>query len=298
MASGLVMLIASFLAFYKVDAGDFGEDKTWSGWSNVLNLFPLIPILVVLGVIVCAQPALRRFANVQMPERIAVFSWNELRLSVGGLGALTGLCFLIRGFEGSPIDKGIGLWLMTLAMIALVVGAVMERAETSGTALTAEPRREPTPADMVILGAGVVILIASFLPVLGGDESRSAWGSVLFPLYVIPVLLGVIMAGQTALALFTSASVPGGILGIEWRRLGLILGGFAALVMICFLIGDAGFNVGDSPDKKVGFWLELLAALGLAAGAFMRLQETNRPAAPAAQAASGNPPPPPPPPPR
>ncbi len=46
---------------------------------------------------------------------------------------------------------------------------------------------QPTPADWVIIGAGVAILIGSFLNVV---EETSAWGEGAFPIYAIPAILG------------------------------------------------------------------------------------------------------------
>ena len=76
-----------------------------------------------------------------------------------------------------------------------------------------------SPANIVIMAGGVVILIASFLAfnkfstgsvtiggvkVGGGSASYSAWSSHYFFIATIPALLGAIMAAQVAVAALAS----------------------------------------------------------------------------------------------
>ena len=291
MASGVLMLIFSFLAFYKVEETDFFEGEKWSAWSNALSLFPLATLVVIGMVVLAVVVAIDRFADAGIPERVALFSWSDLRLLLGVLGTITLLGYL---FRSGGIDKGIGLYVCTLATIGMIAGAVMERSEAGFAAADDSgggSGGQPTPADWVIIGAGVAILIGSFLNVV---EETSAWGEGAFPIYAIPAILGVVMLIQVAVSTFTRAQLPGSVLGLTWNQVHLALGGWAALSMICFLIGRITVE-GDDVSWKSGFWIMLIASLGLVAGAVMRLQEANRPATPVAPPPAGGPPPPPPP---
>ena len=153
-----------------------------------------------------------------------------------------------------------------------------------------------SPASIVILAAGVVALIASFLtfykysygsvlsqaqldalraggiPVPGGtSQSYSAWsnsGFLLFPLAILPALFGVLMAGQIALTTFADVKLPTRVLGFDWPQIHLLLGGQAALLMVCYLLVDKG-----SLSYGIGFWLTLLASIALVVGAVMLSRE-------------------------
>ena len=292
MASGALALIASFLAFYKFPSEIAGgiDGLSWSAWESAFSLFPVATLAVLYVVVAAAQVPLERFAGVRLPDRVAGFSWSELRLAGGLMATLVMLGYLLRGWPEDPgLDKGIGLYLATLAAIGLVVGAVMERAQGAQTPASAEAagvRSDgPSPAEIAIMAAGAVILIASFLAVLSddaADESRSAWAEFLFPLFTIPALLGAAMAAQVALARFTSVALPRDVLGLTWDKVHLVLGVQAAVMMVGLWIGKLGVTVmgesSDDPGRSVGFWLMLLAALVLAGAAIARYREPDRPA--------------------
>lgn len=289
MASGVLMLIFSFLAFYKVDGNDFFEGEKWSAWSNALSLFPLATIVVLATVALAVVVAVNRFASAGLPERVGLYSWSDLRLLVGVLGTITLLSYV---FRSGDIDKGIGLYICTLAGIGLIAGAVMERSEAGlNAAADTDAGGPPAPGDWVIVGSGIVILIASFLNVV---EETSAWGEGAFPIYAVPAILGVVMVIHIVVTKLAGADLPGSILGLSWNQIHIALGGWAALTMICLLVGRITVE-GDDVSRKIGFWIMLLAAIGLAVGAVMRLQEVNRPGTPVAPPPGGNPPPPPPP---
>jgi hypothetical protein len=138
----------------------------------------------------------------------------------------------------------------------------------------------PTPAVWVILAGGVAVLVGSFLDFYELDlgiasASANAWdGDLYFPVTIIPVLCGVVMALQVALTTFADTSLPERILGLGWNQLHLALGFQATLMMVAFLIQDkGGFDIG------VGFWLMLLGSIALLVGAILRQREAS-PAAP------------------
>lgn len=145
-----------------------------------------------------------------------------------------------------------------------------------------------SPGNIVILVAGAVMLIASFLAFFtietigdvdfdiesgeidfdgGGEESFSAWSdNGGFPITTLPALIGTGMAVVVALTAFAKVKLPERVLGFTWNQLHLLLGAQAAVMMLAFLVTD-------SPDKGIGFWLMLLASIGLVVGAVLRERE-------------------------
>ncbi len=224
------------------------------------------------------------------------------------------------------MSKGIGMWLALLAAAGLLVGAILERNESGAVAGASGsvPKRAPTPGDITMMVSGAGLLVFSFFSVLGegldGDfEPTSAWGSGLFPLYALPALLGAILAIRVALIAFADVRVPDRILGISWREIDFGFAGWALIMMLSFLIAKFAFEItaddvglsGDEADlaqgelddlndqtdvdKAAGFWLMLISSLGLVAGAYLRSQEREGPAAPPPPVQQQAPPPPPPP---
>jgi hypothetical protein len=128
-----------------------------------------------------------------------------------------------------------------------------------------------TPAGIVIVAGGAVILIASFLSFYTlGSVSATAWSSSsgLFPLATLPALLGLIMAAHVAITTFADVSLPAHLLGFDWKQIQLLLGIQSALLMVCFLIVDHSVL-----SFGIGFWLMLLSAIALAVGAVMLSRE-------------------------
>jgi hypothetical protein len=137
-----------------------------------------------------------------------------------------------------------------------------------------------TPAGIVILASGAVMLVASFLDFWSkGSFGENAWsGDLFFPVTIIPVLCGVVMAVHVALTAFGSTNLPPRVAGFRWNQIHLALGFQAAIMMIAFLLQDRsialGFGLGSvSVDLGAGYWLMLLSGLGLAVGAVMRTRE-------------------------
>lgn len=296
IAGGVLMLIFSFLSWYKIEETSFFSGQDWSAWSNAFNLFPLATVVVVIGAALAAGTAAATFGGVALPDRVAGFTLPQLRVVAGVLGTLTLLAYLLRSFgEGGGLEKDIGLYVALIGSIALLVGAVMGQ-------LGEPPEKEdggggggqPSPATLVLIGAGVVILIGSFLTVASSDgDGTSAWGEFMFPLYTLPALLGVVVAIEAAMSEFTGVRLPG-LLGMSWSQIRLACSGWALLMLICFLFGRVVVAEADV-SKGIGFWIMLIAAIGLVAGSVMREQESGRPAPPPPAAAAPPPPPPPPP---
>jgi hypothetical protein len=118
MAAGALMLIASFL--------DFGGDS--NSWDQ--GAFPVATLIAIYGILMGAQVALTTFGNVRMSGRVGSFSWPQVHLMLAVFALVMSFGWMISGLA----DKGIGLWLLFVASIALVVGALMlPRERTPGT---------------------------------------------------------------------------------------------------------------------------------------------------------------------
>jgi hypothetical protein len=140
LVAGVVMLIASFLAFNKISVSGFtsngvnfgGGSKSYSAWSSHFFLIATIPALI--GIVMAAQVALAAFApQVKLPERVLGLTWNQVHIILGFQATIMMLAFLIQ--STSPLDKGVGLFLMLIAAIALLVGAVLRMQEKPNPAI-------------------------------------------------------------------------------------------------------------------------------------------------------------------
>ena len=140
--------------------------------------------------------------------------------------------------------------------------------------------KQLSTSDIIIMAAGAVMLIASFLTfyevkAFGGSISSTAWGGdsglKMWPLCWWPVLFGVLMAVHVAITKFANVKLPEQILDFTWNQIHFVLGAISALLMLCFLLQK--FPGGVSVDKGIGFWGMLLASAGLVVGAVMRMQE-------------------------
>lgn len=159
---------------------------------------------------------------------------------------------------------------------------------------------KPTTAEIIILAAGAAALVFSFLDWLdfGFAGGANAWDDGFFPTYTLVGIIGAVMAVVVVLEVFANVQLPDRVVGFTWPQVHLALAVYTVLLTLSFLIIEKG-----GADMAIGYFISLLASIGLVVGAYMLGQE--RPAgvrvAPAAGpgAAPGTPPPaaPPPPPP-
>ena len=132
LVAGAVMLVASFLGFYKFNLpAALGGSRTFSAWSDGQFLIATLPAL--LGVVMAAQIALVAFGNLELPDRVLGLTWDQIHLALGFQAALMMIAWIFANKFG--LDIGIGFWLMLLAGIALAVGAVLRQQEAPATAL-------------------------------------------------------------------------------------------------------------------------------------------------------------------
>jgi hypothetical protein len=124
---------------------------------------------------------------------------------------------------------------------------------------------------LIAAGSAIVLFILTFLPWLSaGDESRNLWEStssldiyilVLTALVVTPAVM--LATGNTNALPFTGAATT------------TLLGAIAVILVFFFMIGPIpGLPDGvDQPDRSIGLWLGLLAAIGVAVGGYMSLED-------------------------
>jgi hypothetical protein len=139
-------------------------------------------------------------------------------------------------------------------------------------------KNKPSPANVVILAAGAVMLIGSFFTFYKysgsgviRSQSFSAWsgafGFGIFGIATIVVLCGVVMAAHVAVSTFASGvTLPDEVLGLSWDQVHVALGFQATIMMLAFLIRSR-----SGLDFGIGFWLMLLSAIALLVGAIMRV---------------------------
>jgi hypothetical protein len=132
MASGVVAFVFSFFDW-------FGEGRfSLNAWDTNLT-FPLATYIGIFGLIMALQIAVTRFANVEMPARVAGFTWPQIHLALAVYCGLLAIGWLIIGEQ-----MKFGFWLSFVAAIGLVVGAVMLHMESTPTAARRAPGTPPS----------------------------------------------------------------------------------------------------------------------------------------------------------
>ena len=121
----------------------------------------------------------------------------------------------------------------------------------------------PTPAELTILIAGAVMLVGSFFDFAG---HTNAWGTYLFPLATLLPLYGMLMALQIGLTTFANITLPHDVLGFTWVQAQLVLGLLAGLMAIGWLFSGLA-------STGIGYWLEVLGGITIAAGAVVLQRE-------------------------
>jgi hypothetical protein len=139
--------------------------------------------------------------------------------------------------------------------------------------------RSLTRGDGAVIGAAVLLLIASFLPyfsvdakLAGSSKSVSSWSPALFPLLPTVTLAALVSAGL----IFFARQQPSGrqVIGLtldQWGTALAVFVGWAAL-WSTFATVIPDFGQGSSNDgisKGAGAWLTLLFGLALAAAAVL-----------------------------
>jgi hypothetical protein len=125
--------------------------------------------------------------------------------------------------------------------------------------------RDVAANDLGVLGAGLLLFIASFLDwfKLGGsytDAAENAWGVGFFG--YTGVELGLLAAVLVALRVFARRPLPTVPLG--WEMLLTIIAGLGTLLVLLKLaVGMNVLGTGDAFDPAIGLWLALAASVVL-----------------------------------
>lgn len=128
----------------------------------------------------------------------------------------------------------------------------------------------PTPGEITILAAGAVALVSSFLDFYTfGDAGVNVWSSGLFPIAALMVVFVVIMAFQVALTRLAHVEITSRPFGFTWVQIHLVLGFFATVYAVAYLLSDRGFGT----DLGIGFWGILVACVAALFGAALLQRE-------------------------
>ena len=139
--------------------------------------------------------------------------------------------------------------------------------------------RSLTRGDGAVIGAAVLLFIASFLPFFsfssdsgGSDKSVSSWSPALFPL-LPTVTLGALISA--ALFVFARQQPEGRqVIGLtlqQWGTALAVIVGWSALwsTFSTIIPGSLGAHANDGISKGAGAWLTLVFGLAMAAAAVL-----------------------------
>jgi hypothetical protein len=131
LVAGVAMLIGSLLNFstFKLGGTLLGGQTvraSWTAWSSHYFLIATLP--AILGIVMAVQVAVAGFASgVKVPETLLGLTWNQIHLVLGFQATIMMLAFLIQ--DTGELHKGLGLFVMLVAAIALLVGAILRMQE-------------------------------------------------------------------------------------------------------------------------------------------------------------------------
>ncbi len=133
-----------------------------------------------------------------------------------------------------------------------------------------------TPGEMVIAVSGIVLLIFSFFKwysvefkIAGqtiASASENGWGKPDAFLSVIAILIGVIMAAHVIVNKLAGVDMPERLGSIGWGVFYLAGGVLSFVFLVIKWLGNNDF-------VKFGFYISILASLGLAVGGFLCAKE-------------------------
>ncbi|MGQ0830390.1 MAG: hypothetical protein ACT4OV_01805 [Microthrixaceae bacterium] len=120
--SGIVLFIAYFMPWFKVDFGPLGGSASASG-SDVGFFWATLPML--LGVLAAAAVIANKLFDVTLPT--LPIPWGQAFLGAGAIAAILVVLKLLIGEDPSSIiDRAFGLFLAALAAIGLAVGGFLK----------------------------------------------------------------------------------------------------------------------------------------------------------------------------
>lgn len=127
--SGIVLFIAYFLPWFKVDFG-FGVGSATASGSDVGFLWATLPML--LGLIAAAVVIANKLFDVKLPD--LPIPWGQAFLGAGVLAAVLVILKLIIGEDPSElVNRAWGLFVAAIAAIGLAVGGYLKFQEGDTT---------------------------------------------------------------------------------------------------------------------------------------------------------------------
>ncbi len=130
---------------------------------------------------------------------------------------------------------------------------------------------ELTLGEKIIVAAGVVLLIDSFLPWYSIDISifhfsRNGWQAPNSFLSVLAILIGIAMAAQVLVARLGSVNMPDKVGSLGWGMVDLIAGAVAFLFVIIKWLNNTDWTA-------YGLYIGIIATAALAFGGFTVAKE-------------------------
>ena len=125
-------------------------------------------------------------------------------------------------------------------------------------------RPKATTTDLMLMVAGAVMLVGSFLD-FSGDSN--AWDRVALPIVTLIPIYGLMMAVPILLSRLIGLRLPDLVFGFTWAQLNVVLSFFATLMSVAWLIA--------SDDNGAGMWLMLVGSAIALDGALVSLIGTN-----------------------
>lgn len=133
-----------------------------------------------------------------------------------------------------------------------------------------------SPGKILVIASGVFMFLASFLAWLKfGSDGVSAWTTDygLFPVALFPTLFGLLSAALAGVRLLAPNVLPRRLWEFTWEQIHLVLALFASLLVFGYLVMErSGLDLG------LGYFANLLGAVGLLAGAVLMIVESLSPA--------------------
>src|SRR3546814_485879 len=118
-SSDLVLFIAYFLPWFKVDFGLGSVSASGGDIGFLWSTLPMLIGLVMAGVIIASK-----LFGVKLPE--LPMPWSQVHLALGALAAILVVLKLIIGEDPTDIvDRAYGLFLAALAAIGLAAGGFL-----------------------------------------------------------------------------------------------------------------------------------------------------------------------------
>jgi hypothetical protein len=150
-----------------------------------------------------------------------------------------------------------------------------------------------TPGEITTAVSGVLLLVFSFFHWysvdLGpfGTFSRNGWQSPGAFWGIVAILIGIVLAAHVIVEKLTGVELPERLGSVGWGVVHLAGGAIALLFLLIKLLNE-------SDSTAIGFYLGILAAIGLTAGGYLMAKEAGELPGNLGGAKGGSAPPPPP----